>query len=100
MVKFNEWEWLGNKWSSIETTAIESGCGIRILQYLADTYNFVMPELDYIWALDEVYADFEILGSTASLHHDVWGFSIGFADTIVRDKVLVNLRALPEDYFC
>jgi hypothetical protein len=56
-----------------------------------------MPPI--IDTIDGYAADFEILGSEASIHIDTWSFSIAFEIERVRDQVMEDLQRLPVRYF-
>jgi hypothetical protein len=94
---YREGQWIGNKWPSIDIEPVDASYFVPILKHLSVTYGFAMPPI--IDTIDGYTADFNLLGSAASLDIDTWMFSIAFEKTNARDLVLAALHALPGNYF-
>src|SRR5689334_9309286 len=94
---FRKDEWIGNRWPSIDIEPMDQELFFRVLSYLSVTYNFPMPRI--IDTIDGYAADFELLGSAASLSIDAYMFMLGFQHADTRDRVLAALLALPDNYF-
>jgi hypothetical protein len=97
MLSFRKDRWEGNKWPSIDITPNDAAYFLRILAYLSLRYGFTLPRI--IGLLDGYAADFQLLGTSATIHVDIWTFSVAFADEAVRDRVLADLQMLPGDFF-
>ena len=97
MPNFVEEQWIGNQWMGIEIKPSDSAYLLPILWYLSTSYHFEMPKI--VDTLDGHAAEFIILGSKAKMILDNWTFSIGFENPAVRDQVITELRALPDNYF-
>lgn len=96
-MRFTKDRWLGNRWPCIDIDPVDDRYLLPVLQHLAAAYAAAMPPvIDLITAW---VADWELFGSAAMVHLDVWTFSIAFEDEAVRDRVFADLAALPEDYF-
>jgi hypothetical protein len=52
-----------------------------------------------VGTLDGHFADFQLLGTEASLDLDNWCLSFACPDEAVRDQVLITLQNLPPDFF-
>jgi len=96
-MKFIADHWIGNKWPCIEIDPVDAKYFLLILRHLSATYDFEMPSIEQ--TLDGGYAEFQMLGTEAEIGIDNWTFSVAFKDISVRDKVLAELKALPEDFF-
>jgi hypothetical protein len=96
-MQFREDQWIGNRWPSIDIDPMDQSLFFRLLSYLCVTYKFPMPSI--VDTIDGYAADFELLGSAATLAIDTWTFSLAFQESMVRDQVLKTLAALPENYF-
>jgi len=91
VMRFSEDQWVGNQWASIDIEPVDAELFLPILKFLADTYDFPIPTID--WDVDGYSADFEILGSQAIIKVDSWTFSIAFQKTSVRDQLLAVFRS-------
>jgi hypothetical protein len=96
-MQFREDQWIGNRWPSIDIEPMDQSLFFRLLNHLTVTYKFPMPRI--IDTIDGYAADFEILGSAASLGIDAYMFSLAFQESEVRNQVLEALTALPGNYF-
>jgi hypothetical protein len=84
-MRFREDQWIGNRWPSIDIEPMDQSLFFRHLSYCL-TYNFPMPWIiDTIDGYDGYAADFELLGSAASLSIDAYMFSLDFQQAEVRD---------------
>ena len=97
MVQFTPSRWAGNHWPSIEIEPVETVLFQLVLCYLADLYQFPLPPV--AGTLDGYFADFQLLGTEASLDLDNWSLSFACPDEAVRDQVLTTLQNLPPDFF-
>lgn len=96
-LKFWDFQWSGQRWENIEIDPVDQTYFLPLLTHLAVTYGFAMPTV--IDTIDGYAADFALLGSNARLQVDAYSFSIALEKKTVRDQVMAELRALPEDYF-
>jgi hypothetical protein len=96
-LEFRKDYWLGNKWASIDIGPVDGAYFPRLLTHLSLRYGFPIPPI--LDTIDGYAADFEILGSEASIHIDTWNFSIAFEVEAVRDQVMADLQGLPPRYF-
>lgn len=97
MLELYKDRWVGNGWASIEILPNDAAYFPRILLYLSLSYGFPLPAL--VGLIDGYAADFQLLGTEATMHMDSYSFSVAFADDAARDSVLADLQALPSGYF-
>jgi hypothetical protein len=87
----------GNGWPCIWITPEAPALFQRLLTHLSLTYDVPPPRITS--HLDGMFCDFRLLGVDATLDIDNWTFSMAFAEEATRDRVLADLRLLPEHYF-
>jgi hypothetical protein len=96
-VQLTPGRWVGNQWPSIEVEPVDTIVFQLLLCYLADIYQFPLPPP--VHTLDGCFADFQLLGTEATLDLDNWSLSFACPDEAVRNQVLATLQALPPNFF-
>ena len=94
---FQPGEWAGNRWPSIDIEPDEHRHFLPVLMHVCATHGVPMPGV--VDLLDGYAADFLVDGIECRLLMDIWAFSFGCANIVMRDRVLADLRSLPDQYF-
>ncbi len=91
MIELSKDRWVGNQWAAIAIDPVDEAYFLPLLTYLAQTYDFEMPQL--VDRITGYWADFKILGAQATFDLDTYHLSLAFSEDSVRDQVYEQLQA-------
>lgn len=96
-MKFWKYRWEGNNWPCVEMEPIGTKYFLRVLSFLKVKYNATNAGI--IDLIDGYATDLIICDKQAMLHLDTWSLSLAIEDEDLRDKILADLEAVPDQFY-